>query len=109
MTARHRACSALAASLAVAALTAGCGGDSKITTVDRLNLQTAIATSIAQQKHQIAVVSCPPGVPARKGQKFTCTATLASGRQVPFQVTAKDDKGNVHYEGFQGIKTVPAP
>jgi uncharacterized protein DUF4333 len=87
---------------------AGCGGGHG-TTVDHGNLQTAIAISIAQQKHQLAIVSCPKGVKAKKGVTFTCTATLAFGRQAPFTVTGKDDKGNVHYEGFAGINATPPP
>ncbi len=89
---------ALVAAIAATAL-GGCG-DSKTTTIDQGNLQTAIAVSIAQQKHELSIVQCPKGVTARKGAVFTCTATLASGRQIPFTVTATDSKGNVHYGGF---------
>jgi hypothetical protein len=84
----------------VAALSAvGCGGGSTAT-VDQLNLQTAIAVSIAQQKHVLAIVQCPKGVKAKKGATFTRTATLADGRQYPFTVAVTDDKGNLHYGGF---------
>ena len=48
----------------------------------------------------LSIVTCPIGVKARQGVKFTCTVTLADGRQIPFTVTGKDDKGNVHYTGF---------
>ena len=68
--------------------------------IDQQNLQTAIEVSIARQKHVLAIVQCPKGVAAKKGVTFTCIATLASGRQLPFTVTGKDDKGNVHYAGF---------
>jgi uncharacterized protein DUF4333 len=85
-----------------AGVLSGCGSDTK---VDRLNLQTAIATSIAQQQHKLAVVSCPGNIKAKKGVTFSCVATLANGRQVPITVTGKDDKGNVHYAGFRGLGT----
>ncbi len=98
----RRACAgrfALSAGAIVGALSAvGCGGGSA--TVDQVNLQTAIAVSIAQQKHVLAIVQCPKGVQAKKGVTFTCTATLADGHQYPFTVTVTDDKGNVHYGGF---------
>lgn len=94
---RRRA--SVAVSAAVALLLAGCGGAAK-TTVDQQNLQTAIAVSIALHKHELSIVQCPKGVTASKGVRFTCTATLASGQQVPFTVTGLDDKGNVHYGGF---------
>jgi hypothetical protein len=76
-----------------------CGGGGS-TTIGQENLQTAIAVSIAKQKHELAIVQCPQGVVARKGVTFACTATLATGQQVPFTVTGLDDKGNVHYGGF---------
>jgi hypothetical protein len=89
---------ALALLAPVTMILSACGGGA--TTIDQQNLQTAIAVSIARQKHVIAIVECPKGVKAAKGVRFTCTATLASGRQLPFTVTGLDDKGNVHYGGF---------
>ena len=88
--------------LAVAAVLAvsGCG-DSPVV-IDHSVVETAIETSALKQQHIFTVVSCPTGIVAAKGRRFTCTATLRSGTQVPVVVTARDDKGNVHYAGFRG-------
>ena len=85
---------------------AGCGGSS--TTIDQQNLQTSIEVGIAQQKHMLSVVQCPKNIQASKGVTFTCTATLASGQQVPFTVTGLDDKGNVHFGGFAQAVVAPS-
>jgi hypothetical protein len=96
----------LPAGVALAATLAGCGGST--TTIDQQNLQTAIAISIAQQKHIMSIVQCPKGIQAKKGVTLTCTATLASGQQIPFSVVGTDAKGNVHYGGFPTpVSTTP--
>jgi hypothetical protein len=89
---------ATASATAVALLGAGCGGSAR--TIDHTVVENAIAVSVAKEKHMLSIVTCPIGVKARQGVKFTCTVTLADGRQIPFTVTGKDDKGNVHYTGF---------
>ena len=92
----------LSLALAGAALAvAGCGSDAVV--IDHTVVETAIETSTLKQQHVFTVVSCPKGVVAEKGRRFTCTATLRAGTQVPVTVTAQDDKGNVHYEGFRGF------
>lgn len=78
-----------------ASLLAGCGGAKKL---DAAPTEKAIAISIAQQRHQIAVVACPNDVEKQKGKSFRCVAVEKSGRRTFFRVTQKDDKGNVHYE-----------
>jgi hypothetical protein len=89
---------ALAATAVLAV--AGCGGGPAV--IDHSVVETAIETSVLRQQHIFTVVSCPKGIVAAAGRRFTCTATLRSGTQVPVQVTARDDKGAVHYEGFRG-------
>jgi hypothetical protein len=89
---------ALAGAAVLAA--AGCGNSSVV--IDHSVVETAIETSVLKQQHVFTVVSCPKGVVASTGRRFTCTATLRSGTQVPVVVTARDDKGDVHYEGFRG-------
>jgi Domain of unknown function (DUF4333) len=92
----------LSLALAGAALAvAGCGSDPVV--IDHSVVETAIETSALKQQHVFTVVSCPKDIVASKGRRFTCTATLRSGTQVPVTVTARDDKGNVHYEGFRGF------
>ena len=84
-----------------AALLAGCGSSS--TTIDHTVVEKAIEISIAQQQHVIAIVSCPKGIVAQDGRRFYCSATLASGRQLPIAVTATDGRGDVTYSGFHGF------
>jgi Domain of unknown function (DUF4333) len=88
----------IAAGCATALLLTACGDDGA--TIDHTTLEKAIEVSVARQRHEIVIVACPKGVKAKKGKKFTCTATRANGEQVRFRVTAKDDKGNVRYVGL---------
>jgi hypothetical protein len=92
---------ALVATALATAVLAGCGGDDPVE-IDHSVVETAIETSVLRQQHIFTVVACPKGIRAERGRRFTCTATLKSGSQVPVQVTARDDTGNVHYEGFPG-------
>jgi hypothetical protein len=89
-----------AAACGSAALVAGCGGGGG-KTIDHTTLEKAIEVSVAQQRHQIVIVACPTDVESKKGKRFTCTATTAQGKQYPFRVTAKDDKGHVKYVGLR--------
>jgi hypothetical protein len=73
---------------------AGCGGGG---TLDATRIEKAIEVSVAQQRHVLSIAVCPTGVTRQAGRRFTCTATVASGRQFSFLVTEKDDKGNVSY------------
>lgn len=81
---------------------AGCGEDPVI--LDHGVVENGIEAGIAQQQRILTTVACPPDIEARKGKTFVCTATLASGRQLPINVTATDDKGNVSYSGFEGFR-----
>ena len=88
----------LAAGCIAALLLAGCGDDTK--TVDHTTLEKAIEISVARQRHEIVIVACPKDIKVEKGKKFNCTSTRASGEQVKFRVTVKDDKGNLRYAGL---------
>jgi hypothetical protein len=81
----------------------GCGGKDSVT-IDHTVVEKGIEAGVAQQQHVLSTVSCPPKIVAKKGREFVCTATLASGRQVPVTVTATDDKGSVSYAGFNGFR-----
>jgi Domain of unknown function (DUF4333) len=89
----------LAVGSIAALLLAGCGDDGK--TVDHTTLEKAIEISVARQRHELVIVACPKDVEQKKGKKFNCTATRASGEQVKFRVTVKDDKGNLRYVGLR--------
>src|SRR5919199_506846 len=84
---------------AAALLLSGCGDEPK--TVDHTTLEKAIEISVARQRHELVIVACPKGIEAKKGKKFSCTATRANGEQVKFRVTAKDDEGHVKYLGLK--------
>lgn len=81
---------------------AGCGDDPVI--IDHGVVENGIEAGIAQQQRILTTVACPPDIEAREGETFVCTATLANGRQLPVNVTATDDKGNVRYSGFEGFR-----
>lgn len=74
---------------------AGCGSTKKL---DTSLTEKAIAISIAQQRHQIAIVACPKDIEEKADVVFRCAAIEKSGHRTAFKVTQKDDKGNVHYE-----------
>ncbi len=81
----------------------GCGDDDSVV-IDHGVVESGIEAGIAQQQHILTTVACPPGIEAREGRNFVCTATLASGRQVPVDVVATDNKGSVDYSGFEGFR-----
>ena len=87
--------------LASAGLLGACGGSNTFT-IDHNVVQNAIEVGVAQQQHVLSIVTCPPGIKAQKGTKFTCTVTFANGTQAPVTVTAIDDKGDVRYSGLNG-------
>ncbi len=91
---------ALAAVLVGTLALSGCGST---TVIDHTIVEKAIEISIAQQQHIITIVSCPKGVVAAAGTRFYCSATLASGRQLPITVSATDSRGDVTYTGLNGF------
>ncbi|MGO9751015.1 MAG: DUF4333 domain-containing protein [Solirubrobacteraceae bacterium] len=84
-----------------AALLSACGSASAVV-IDHNVVQSAIEVGIAQQQHVLSIVTCPPGVKATRGARFTCTVTFADGRQASIVVTATDDLGDVRYAGLNG-------
>ena len=85
----------------------GCGSSDdsstgNTTTIDPTRVEKAIEVSVAEQSRRMSIVVCPTGIKREKGKKFNCIATLGSGDKYPFEVTQKDDRGNVHYEQAEG-------
>lgn len=80
-------------------LLAGCGDDDT-KTVDHVTLETAIEVSVARQRQQIVIASCPKGIEAKKGRKFNCLVVTEEGRQHTFRATVKDSNGRVSYVGL---------
>jgi nitrogen regulatory protein PII len=87
-----------AVALALVPVLAGCGSTKKL---DTSLTEKAIAISIAQQRHEIAIVACPKDVEQKADVVFRCAAIEKTGRRTAFRVTQKDDKGNVHYEAVR--------
>jgi hypothetical protein len=81
------------ASLAVAA----CGASESSTILNTEKIERAIEQSSLAQRGTHAQVSCPSGVPQKKGWVFSCTA-LTGRSSTRFVVTELDDSGHVHYE-----------
>lgn len=82
---------ALAGAGALAALVAGCGS------LDTGEGSKAIASQIKRDTGAEAVkVDCPNDVKQKKGEGFSCTATV-DGTKVSVPVTQTDDNGNVRF------------
>ncbi|MFZ0041990.1 MAG: DUF4333 domain-containing protein, partial [Solirubrobacteraceae bacterium] len=80
-----------------------CGSGSKSVVIDHNVVQNAIEVGVAQQQHVLSIVTCPPGITAKKGVTFACTVTFADGKQGSVTVTGIDDQGNVRYSGLNGF------
>ena len=70
----------------------------QLVALDIHRVESAIRSSILQQRHLAATVSCPHDVIQRAGTSFACSATVA-GRRYPFEVTETDAYGDVRYIG----------
>lgn len=84
---------ALAAALAACSL-AACG--SSTATLNTGPVATAISQSILAQRGITTTVQCPPHVPRKAAQTFTCTAHLDVG-SYPIYVTETNSQGHVRY------------
>jgi hypothetical protein len=78
--------------LSAALLATACGKSQ----LDTSKLEDQIQTELAKRSGiEIQTVDCPDGVEARKGDKFTCSATTARNERVVIEVTQDDSKGAV--------------
>jgi hypothetical protein len=75
-----------------------CGGGSPKVILNTERVERAIEASIKTQRHLTAAVTCPVPIVQKKGNNFTCFATV-NGKRYPFRVTQTDDKGHVTYVG----------
>jgi hypothetical protein len=90
--------------LSLAAL-AGCGSSASTATLDTIKLERAIAGSILTGHHVYTLVSCPAGVPQRRGHRFACNANLGVG-SYPVYVTEMDGDGHVSYGDDAPLSTL---
>jgi DUF4097 and DUF4098 domain-containing protein YvlB len=71
----------------------GCGSGK----IDVTKAESATKTYVAQATGaEVKSVSCPAGVPLKKGTTFTCTATESNGTIASVVGTETDAKGSVH-------------
>jgi hypothetical protein len=100
------------ATLAATVIVSACGGSSSNNSsssggsgkpLDTSRVEKSIELSIVGQKHEHAVVTCPP-VEQKQGLTFTCyaTGTVGSGAhkaafRTPFTVEQLNGKGYVYY------------
>jgi Domain of unknown function (DUF4333) len=98
--AASRSIAMLGAAAITILLLAGCGGSSTPKTVDPTHVEQAIARSVKAQRHLSASVTCPSGMPLRKGAGFYCVAQ--DGTTITtFAVTETDNQGAVRYLGLK--------
>lgn len=73
----------------------GCGV-TPAKTLDQTSVQDHISSWLAARYGvNVDAVSCPPSVPARAGETFQCSTTVA-GKQVTLLATVADTAGNFH-------------
>jgi hypothetical protein len=89
----------IAVVLVLAPLAAGLAacGEKKL---DTAKLERRLKAGIQQQQPGLRIrsVACPDDIEVRKGHKFTCQATSASGRKAAVRVTQSDEDANVTYQ-----------
>jgi hypothetical protein len=73
---------------------AGCGSGSA--TIGTAHIEEAIRASILAEHSVRTSVRCPPTVPRRAGETFTCLAHLEAG-SYPVTVTETSNSGEVRY------------
>lgn len=83
----------VAGGLAVVVAAGGAGCSSTRRTIQPSSAAHQIATQLAARYHlSPPAVSCPPGVPAEKGRRFTCTTTL-DGQTIKLDATVTGGSG----------------
>jgi hypothetical protein len=66
--------------------------------LDHERLVASIKDGTATKNLKLAALTCPSDRPVKAGDTFTCTGTTADNQPVSFDVTQKDDAGNVQWE-----------
>jgi Domain of unknown function (DUF4333) len=87
---------AIAAVSAVALSACGSSGSSSSGTLHTANIEQAIRSSILAQHNVHTTVHCPPTVPLKAGQSFTCLANLDVG-SYPVTATITNSSGHIRY------------
>ena len=68
--------------------------------IDEHDAEAKIADLVRRQSNARMDVDCPGGIKAEKGQRFTCTATVAgAASRVDINVELVDDKGSFKVTG----------
>ena len=76
------------------------GNTSPLRILNIAKVEHAIETSVRDERHLRATVSCPAEVLQQKGLIFRCSAVIRGGtRRYPFVVRETDEAGHVRYLG----------
>lgn len=82
---------AIAGMLVMAGVVSGCAGGSALRAAD---VESQIASGLADQVGGEFAVTCPVEIPAEAGYRFTCSAQdAAGGSPVSIEVVEDDDSG----------------
>jgi hypothetical protein len=77
----------------------GCGASEPAKKVlNTEEVERAIERSIREQRKLDSSVTCPVNIEQKKGNDFSCYATV-KGKRFEFKVTQTDDDGHVTYVG----------
>lgn len=91
---------ALLAGVASILTAAGCGASGA--TLDNMQLERAIASTIRSEHGLATRVTCPSGVPRAAGHASRCNVLLQVGAY-PVTVVQTDGKGHVRYENAEPL------
>jgi hypothetical protein len=72
--------------------------------VDEHDAEAKIADLVRRQSNARMTVDCPGGIEAKKGERFTCAATVGGSSHVDISVELVDDKGS-----FKVTRVTPRP
>src|SRR4051794_1853513 len=70
------------------------------TQIDPDKVESSIKDGLAEKKLVVKSVSCPDGKPAKKGDKFQCTAE--TDQHLVIDVDEQDDEGTIKWQ-LQGV------
>lgn len=96
---------ALLAGVASVLAAAGCGSSGA--TLDNMQLERAITSTIRSEHGLATHVTCPSGVPRAVGHASTCKVLLQVGAY-PVTVVQTDGKGHVRYENAEPLTLLDA-
>lgn len=90
----------IAGAVTVCVLVSACGGSAALRPAD---VESQIATGLAEQVGGEFTVACPAEIPAEAGYRFTCSVTdAAGGAPVQVEVVEDDASGAFNWQVAPG-------